>query len=198
MGWNHFVYCDKRWPLCSLLLFPNWHWVLLPHWRKDYRCEMKQDDFFSLSVLQVFCLLLFQLPIFTPFLHASHHTADLSHLLSLGDLSSPYHSAPALFWFSPRCSFFLITPLFLLLTLLPSTHTSSISSTIFLSATSLLFLLRYFNHSLSLSHLSTLSSMSPPSHSLPSPPVLWKLSPLWGCHAEDLSPSAPAVPPKVT
>lgn len=77
----------------------------------------------------------------------------------------------------------------------PPFHPHSVSSPLFPSVTSPLFLLYYFRPlSLSLSHPRTLLR-----HSLTLfPSVMWKLSPLWGYHAEDLSPSAPAVPPKVT
>lgn len=81
---------------------------------------MKQKDFLSLSVLPGFPSGLVSVSYFYPFFHPSHHTADLSHLLSLGDLSSPYHSAPALFWFSSRCSLSLITSLSLLPPLPPT------------------------------------------------------------------------------
>lgn len=65
---------------------------------------------------------------FYSFFHHSHRTADFSHLLSLGDLSSPYHNAPALLWFSPRCSFFPITPLFPCLALLCSFSLCNVST----------------------------------------------------------------------
>ena len=128
------------------------------------------------------------------FFHPSHHTDDLSHLLSLGNSSSPYHSAPALFWFSPQCSFFPPPVPTLPFTSSPPPPPSHPPP----------FLLHYFHRSffhsfsLLLSPLST-NTFLPPSlpHTL-SLLVLWKLSPLWGCHAEDLSPSAPAVPLKVT
>lgn len=199
MGWNHFVYCDKRWPLCSLLLFPNWHWVLLPHWRKDYRCEMKQDDFFFPFCPPSFLSALVSVTYFYPFSsrltpHSWSLPPPLSRwfVLSLSQCSCPLLIFSSMFFLPHHAP-------------LSPPHPSALHP-------HLLYFLYYFSlcnisaippalfqpFSLSLSHLSTLSSMSPPSHSLPSPPVLWKLSPLWGCHAEDLSPSAPAVPPKVT
>lgn len=56
---------------------------------------------------------------------------------------------------------------------------------------SLLFLLHYLLLFFPLRPPASLPHITPPS-------VLWKLSPLWGCLAEDHSPCAPAVPLKVT
>lgn len=100
--------------MCRLVPFHNRHRVLMPNWRLSEEPQMK-DQTEGLFPLQVFLSSLVSVSYFYPFFHPSHHTADLSHLLSLGDLSSPYHSAPALFWFSPQFSFSLITPLFALL-----------------------------------------------------------------------------------
>lgn len=128
-------------------------------YQKNYRCKIKRYNCFPFlcSRFSVFCYFRF-LFLLLFFFHPSHHKADLSHLLSLGDLSSPYHNAAALFWFSPQCSFFLITTLFPPPRPSPSVLTHPVPPTLFLSlslsVTSLL-LLHYFHRSFSLSHRCT-------------------------------------------
>lgn len=67
-------------------------------YQKNYRCKIKRYNCFPFlcSRFSVFCYFRF-LFLLLFFFHPSHHKADLSHLLSLGDLSSPYHNAAALF-----------------------------------------------------------------------------------------------------
>lgn len=138
---------------------------------------MKWEDNFPIlsskcSVCSCFSFL------FLPFfLHPSHHADYLSCLFSIGDLSSPITVLlPSLSFFSSMFS-------------LPH-HTPLSSPHFFLLYHLCSFSCFFLTLSLSLSHTHT--------HILTLfLSVLWKLSPLCGCHAEDLSPSAPAVPPKV-
>lgn len=70
------------------------------------RCRSNRRTVFPVSASGLFyvCFL------FLPLLHPSHLKADLSHLLSLGDLSSTYQSSCPLLIFSSMFLFFCPSP----------------------------------------------------------------------------------------
>lgn len=93
-----FIYYDNHW-LCAWCI-AHWYTVLLPNWKiiwRNYTCKIKQDYFLFLCSRFPPSSFLF---LFYPIFFISHTTQLISsHLLSLGDLSAPYRSAPVPCWF---------------------------------------------------------------------------------------------------
>lgn len=191
-GNKSFIYYDNHW-LCAWCIAHRYR-VLLPNWKIIWRTTLARSNrriTFSSCALDFLpsCFLFLFYPIF----FISHTTQLISsHLLSLGDLSAPYRSAPVPCWFFS-----------LIFSSSPQTSPSPSSCTLFVlyplcfCHVCFFFLPHYFLHSYYfLPPPPNVPTCVTPSRSFPS--VLWKLSPLWGCLAEDRSPSAPAVPLKVT
>lgn len=132
-GNKSFIYYDNHW-LCAWCI-AHWYTVLLPNWKiiwRNYTCKIKQDYFLFLCSRFPPSSFLF---LFYPIFFISHTTQLISsHLLSLGDLSAPYRSAPVPCWFFS-----------LIFSSSPQTSPSlppapSLSSTLFASVMSVFFL----------------------------------------------------------
>lgn len=166
--------------------------VLLPNWKIMWRTTLARSNRIIFSSYALDFPLLFSVLILSHIFHFSHHTADLFppplsrwFVCSLSQCSCPLLIFLFdIFFLTSNLSFpFLLHPLCPLLF-------ASVMSVFF-------FLPHYFLHSYCfLPPPPNVPTCVTPSRSFPS--VLWKLSPLWGCLAEDRSPSAPAVPLKVT
>lgn len=176
MGLNHFLCSDKHCPYASTV----------PIYREPspvakLRLSAERQGGFSLCA-RVFCLLLFLFSIFILFSPFTPRSWSLPPPLSRWFVFSLSQcSCPPLI-FSPQCCFSLI--------FFFSTPSHPLSLPLSLWVMALLFLLRHLHPSPSLTCLCASLTLFPS--------VLWKLSLLWGCLAEDPSPSAPAVPLKVT
>lgn len=161
---------------------------LIKNQPKNYSCKIKQD-YFPFLCSRFFFPSLFSVLVFIPYFHFSHHIADLfpPPLSRWFVCSLSQYSRPLLIflYFLPR------------FTLPPLPPAPPLSSTLFAPCDVCFFFSHIISSILTISYLPpNVPTCVTPSRSFPS--VLWKLSPLWGCLAEDHSPSAPAVPLKVT
>lgn len=178
---NYFMCFDKHWPY----VVGYSHFItdreLLPNWSLSAELQMEDQTgglFFSSLVVWICCFHLFPFGVFTLF-HFSHHSLSLPALLCRGLVFSSISVSSV--DFSPW--YFLLHRTLLLP--LPSPSLCFCGVLFFLLHYPLMLPSPWLLH-----HLC-------PSLSL-FPHVLWKLSPLWGCLVGDRSPSALAVPLKVT